>query len=390
MNKIFSFGKHYIIPKPFDPRLIYEIPPAVAKAAIESGVAQHPIKDWKKYKQSLMDRMGISHKLLRSIHNRAMLSPKKVVFAEADHLDVLKAAQIAYEEGIAIPILLGDREKIAILKDRINFDDAVNIINPRSEEQSEMRNLFAERYWKENQRKGITLLAAQKMMLSRNAFAVAMVENGYADTIITGYSQTYKNCLEPIFNILKRQQGIKRVAATNLMLTSKGAMFFSDTTLNIDPGEDQLFDITKMTCNLVENLGIKPKVALLSYTNFGASHHDYAKKVANTVDRLHRELPELVVDGPIQADFAMNQELLEGNYSFSKLKGSPANVLIFPNLDAANITYKVVKELDQVTSVGPILLGFEKSAHIVQLGASVDEMVNMIAVAVIDVENKAQ
>uniref|UniRef100_A0A2B4R769 phosphopyruvate hydratase n=1 Tax=Stylophora pistillata TaxID=50429 RepID=A0A2B4R769_STYPI len=376
-----SFGREYIIPKPFDPRLIYKIPPAVAKAAIESGIAKHPITNWEQYEQTLMDKLGKGNKIIRNIHNRAASQPKKVVFAEADHLDVLKAAQISYEEGIAIPILLGDETVIEELKKEINFDVKLEIIDPSKSYKNEMSEKFAKNYWEKNRRKGVTLLAAKKMMETRNSFAVEMLENGYADAMITGYSRTYKSCLKPIFNTLKKQEGISRVAATNLMMTKKGPIFFADTTLNIDPSEEDLFNITKMTCAFAKQLGIKPNVALLSYANFGGTKHAQSKKVSDAIKKLHNAFPDVTIDGPLQADFALNQDLLKNNYPFTKLIGKTTNVLIFPNLDAANITYKIVKELEEGTSVGPVLLGLEKAAHIVQLGASVDEMVNMVAVA---------
>lgn len=386
-----SFGKEYIIPKPFDPRLIYKIPPAVAKAAMESGIAKQKITNWGKYEQILMDRLGKGNKLIRNIYDRASSQPKKVVFAEADHLDVLKAAQISYEEGIATPILLGNKTVIEELKKEINFDAKVEIIDPTKPDQNEISETFAQNYWQQNKRKGITLLVSRKLMETRNNFAVEMLENGYADAMITGYSRTYKSYLEPIFNTLKKQEGTSRIAATNLMMTKKGPIFFADTTLNIDPSEEDLFNITKMACEFAKQLGIKPNVALLSYANFGGSQHPQAKKVSGAVQKLHESFPDLTIDGPVQADFALNQDLLKNNYPFAKLIGKPSNILIFPNLDAANVTYKVVKELlDGVTSIGPILLGLEKAAHIVQLGASVDEMVNMVAIAVIDAQNKAK
>ncbi|MET2983794.1 NADP-dependent malic enzyme [Aureibaculum conchae] len=381
-----AFGKEYIIPKPFDPRLIYEIPPAVAKAAMDSGVATAPIKDWENYRDQLMERLGTGSKVIRLIHNRAKANPKKVVFAEADHLDVLKAAQIVNDEGIGIPILLGRKETILGLKAEIGFDEDVEIIDPKTDEENERKNRFAKSYWQARHRNGIKLLDAQKLMRERNYFAAMMVNEGEADAVLTGYSRNYSSVVKPMLELIGMADGVTRIAATNLMLTKRGPMFLADTTINVDPTAEHLAKISRMTASLAKLFHIQPNIALLSYSNFGASKDKECTKIADAIKQIHQEYPNVVIDGEIQADFALNAEMLKKEFPFSKLVDKKVNVLIFPNLDSANITYKLMKELYGAESIGPILLGMKKPAHILQLGSSVDEMVNMAAIAVIDAQ----
>jgi len=385
-----AFGKEYIIPKPFDPRLIYEIPPAIAKAAMDSGIAKYPIQDWEKYKGELMERLGTGSKIVRLLHDRAKSAPKRLIFNEADQLNVMKAAQIVYDERIAIPVLLGNKEMILAHKNEIGFEGEVEIIDPKTNEERDRRYRYADLYWQANQRKGITLLEARKMMRERNYFASMMINEGDADAMITGYTRNYASTIKPLFDTLGMQDGVSRIAATNLMLTKRGPMFLADTTINIDPTPKQLAKITQMTSSVAKMIGIKPVVAMLSFSNFGVSNSEKAHKIKEAVKIIHKSYPDLIVDGPVQADFALNPEMLEDKFPFSKLVGKKPNVLIFPNLDSANITYKMMKELDGVESIGPIILGLKKPAHILQLGASVDEMVNMAAVAVIDAQNKSK
>ncbi|CAM1356429.1 NADP-dependent malic enzyme [Tenacibaculum halocynthiae] len=384
-----SFGKDYIIPKPFDPRLIYEIPPAIAKAAMDSGVAKEPIEDWEKYREELMDRSGTGSKEIRLLHNRAKKNPKRVVFTEADHLDVLKAAQRVYEEKIGIPILLGRKEVILELKEELGFTGDVQIIDPKIDEEEERRNRYADFFWETRQRKGVTLFEAKKLMRERNYFAAMMVNSGEADALITGYSRPYSSVVKPILELIEKDKGVTRVAATNLMLTKQGPMFLADTTININPTAKDLAKITQLTSTLAKMFGMKPNVAMLGFSNFGSSKSESSAKIREAVSYIHRNYPNVVVDGELQADFALNPDLLAKEFPFSKLNGKRVNVLIFPNLDAANITYKLMKQVDGVESVGPILLGMSKPVHILQLGASVDEMVNMAAVAVVDAQNKS-
>jgi len=383
-----SFGKEYIIPKPFDPRLIYEIPPAIAKAAMDSGVALEPIEDWEKYREELMERSGTGSKEIRMLHNRAKNNPKSIVFAEADHLDVLKAAQRVYDVKIGKPILLGRKEVILELKEEIGFTADVPIIDPKTDEEEVRRNRFGEIYWKTRQRKGITLLQAQKMMRERNYFAAMMVNSGEADSLITGYSRSYPSVVKPMLELIEKDNGITRVAAANLMLTKQGPMFLADTTININPNAKELAKISQLTYSLARMFGVKPNIAMLSFSNFGSSNSESAVKIREAVSYIHRHFPHVVMDGELQADFALNRTMLAKEFPFSKLNGKKVNVLIFPNLDAANITYKLMKQVDEVESIGPILMGLKKPVHILQLGASVDEMVNMAAVAVVDAQQK--
>ena len=383
-----AFGKDYIIPKPFDPRLISSIPIAVAKAAVESGVAKMPITDWDKYKEELLLRSGNDNKIVRMLHNRAKLNPKKIVFAEADHLNVLKAAQIAYDEGIAIPILLGDKETILELKKEIEFDAKVLIIDPKSNETRDKRDQYATKYWESRKRSGVTFYGAQAKMKERNYFGAMMVVEGDVDGMISGYTRAYPTVAKPIFELIGKAKNVKKVAAVNIMTTDRGPLFLADTAINIDPTAEELADIAQMTANVVSTLGFEPIMAMLSYSNFGSSSHPNATKVRAAVEILHTKNPSLLVDGDLQSDFALNMELLQSKFPFSKLAGKKVNTLVFPNLESGNITYKLLKELHKSESIGPIMMGLSKAVHIVQLGASVNEIVNMTAIAVIDVQER--
>lgn len=383
-----AFGKEYIIPKPFDPRLITKIPPAVAKAAMDSGVAKAPIQDWKKYEEELYQRSGNDNKVVRLMHNRARMNPKRIVFAEAELLDVMKAAQIVHEEGIAIPILLGNREIIEGLKKELDFDAEVEIIDPRSEETKEVRTRYAMKLWESRKRKGETQYSARINMGKRNYFGAMMLLEGDADGMISGYSRSYPKVLRPVFEVLGRAKGVANASTVNIMITDRGPLFLADTSINVDPNAEELAEIAQMTANVAGTFGFNPVMALLSYANYGSSSHPNARKVREAVRILHERNPDLVVDGEIQTDFALDQDLCHNNFPFSKLAGKKVNTLIFPNLDSANITYKLLKGLHNAESIGPIMVGLRRSAHILQLGASVDEMVNMAAVAVIDAQER--
>jgi len=383
-----NFGTDYIIPKPFDPRLITMVAPAVAKAAMDSGVALNPITDWEKYQEELMERMGSDNKMVRLLTNRAKTDPKRIVFAEADQLDVLKAAQIVYEEGIGHPILLGRKEDILELKEEIGFDADVPIFDPKTNEEDKRRLGYAEIFWKERQRRGVSLLDAQKWMRERNYFAAMMVNQGHADAMVSGYSRSYPSVVKPLMQLIGKAPGISLIATTNMMMTNRGPMFLSDTAINPNPTADDLAKIALMTEKTVRMFGMEPVIAMVSFSNFGSSTVESASKVRDAVSYLHKNHPDLIVDGEIQADFALNPDMLKGKFPFSKLAGKKVNTLIFPNLESANITYKLLKELYKVDSVGPIMLGMDKPVHIFQLGASVEEMVNMSAVAVVDAQEK--
>ena len=384
-----NYGPEYIIPKPFDPRLISKVPPAVAKAAMESGVARIQITDWERYEEELMERMGNDNKISRLLMNRAKMNPKRIVFAEADHLDVLKAAQIVQEEGIGVPILLGRRDVIMELMHEIDFDhEQVTIIDPKSDEEKIKRDAYADVYWHSRNRKGVTKYDAEKLMRERNYFAAMMVNEGDADALLSGYSRAYPSVVKPMLELIGMAKGIDRVAATNLMNTTRGPLFISDTSINIDPSATDLAKIAVMTAKTVRLFGMEPVIGMISYANFGSSKNERARKVKEAVAILHRSHPELIVDGELQIDFALNKEMLEKKFPFSKLVGKKVNTLIYPNLEAANGTYKLIKELNKSDSIGPIMMGMKKPVHILQLGASVEEMVNMAAVAVVDAQEK--
>jgi malate dehydrogenase (oxaloacetate-decarboxylating)(NADP+) len=383
-----NFGRDYIIPKPFDPRLITVVAPAVAKAAMDSGVAQVEITDWEKYEEELLERLGSDNKMIRLLINRAKTNPKRIIFAEADHLDVLKAAQIVLEEGIGEPILLGNKEIIQELMEEIGFEGDVTIIDPKTKEENNRRNKYAKAFWITRQRRGITLLDAEKWMRERNYFAAMMVNEGEADALVTGYSRSYPTVVKPIMELIDKGPGVTRIATTNMMMTSRGPMFLSDTAINVNPSAEDLAKIALMTAKTVRMFGMEPVIAMVSFSNFGSSHNESSRKIREAVAYLHKYYPDLIVDGEIQTDFALNSELLKSKFPFSKLVNKKVNTLIYPNLDAANITYKMLKELNKADSIGPIMMGLDKPVHIFQLGASVEEMVNMAAVAVVDAQEK--
>ncbi|GEL11037.1 allosteric NADP-dependent malic enzyme [Flavobacterium glycines] len=383
-----AFGRDYIIPKPFDPRLIYSIPPAVAKAAMDSGVARIAIEDWDNYKEELLLRSGNDNKVVRMLHSRAKTNPKKIVFAEADQFDVLKAAQIVYEEGIAQPILLGNKETILELKKELDFNADVLIIDSKDASSKEKREQYAAKYWNKRKRSGATLYSSQSKMRERNYYGAMMVLEGDADGMISGYTRAYPTVVKPIFEVIGKAPNVKKAATVNILATERGPMFLADTAINIDPTSEELADIAQMTANVATTFGFDSVIAMLSYSNFGSSTHANSAKVRKAVSILHENNPELVVDGDIQTDFALNTELLEKTFPFSKLAGKKVNTLVFPNLESANITYKLMKELNKSESIGPIMMGLSESVHILQLGASVNEIVNMTAVAVVDAQER--
>ena len=344
----FSFGKNYLIPKPFDNRLITEVPPAVAKAAIESGVAKEPITDWDAYKETLAQRLGTGSKLMRLLTSRAKADPKRVIFAEADHLNVLKAAHTVYEDGIAIPILLGSEQIIKELMLEINFDADLEIIDPKSDDEKERKERFAKIYWESRKRKGITYIDAQKLMRERNYFAAMMVNEGEADALVTGYSRSYPAVAKPMIELIGKSEGVLRVAATNIMMTSRGPMFFSDTAFNVNPTEEELVQIARMTNRVMKIFDIEPNLAMLSYSNFGSAKSKSASKVSGAVAYIHEHYPDIIIDGEIQADFAISENLRKDKFPFSKLHEKKVNGLIFPNLNSANIGYKLINKLNNI------------------------------------------
>ena len=384
-----TFGRNYIIPKPFDPRLIYEVPPAIAKAAMASGVAQKPITDWEAYKGELMDRIGVGSKEIRLLQDRAKRAPKRIVFAEADQLEVLKAAQRIYEDGIGIPVLLGNKDMIKALKYEIGFNGRVDVIDPKSDAEKARREKFVKHYWKLRERRGITYEVAERLMRERNYFGTMLVETGQADAMITGYSHAYPKAIRPVLEIIKKEEGVRRIAAASIMFSKQGPIFLSDATININPTAEELANIALLTARAVKFFGLEPSVAMLSYSNFGSAVSESSLKVREAVAYLHKNHPDLVVDGEIQADFALNPDKIAKNYPFSKLNnGKAANVLIFPNLEAANISYKLLKETEHLDTIGPVILGLTKPIHVATLGSTVDEMVNLATLAVIQAQSE--
>lgn len=386
-EKALSFGRNYLIPKPIDPRLIVAVAPAVAKAAMDSGVARNQITDWEAYKHNLLTRMGKESNFIRVLGTKARSNPKRVVFAEADNYKILLAAQLVKNDGMAIPILLGNKERIATIIRENNIKlEGVQIIDPMEEQ--EKREAFAKIFYERRQRKGITLYEANKLMRDRNHFAPMMVDQGEADAMISGLTKNYPSTVKPALQILGKEDGIEKVAGMYVVMSSKGVLFISDTTVNVDPTTQDIVDITKLTYDAVKKFNISPNIALLSYSNFGSSDGTLPNKMAQARKILKEKYPYMIVDGDIQANIALNQAMLKENFPFSELNGNPVNTLIMPNLSSGNITYKMMQELGSSEAIGPILLGLKKSAHILQLGSSVREIVNMVCVAVVDAQSK--
>ncbi|MFN8407646.1 MAG: NADP-dependent malic enzyme [Sphingobacteriaceae bacterium] len=388
-TKNLKFGKDYIIPKPIDFRLITGVSPAVARAAIDSGVARKKITDWDAYKEELKQRLGKDDALLRSITNKAKLNPKRVVFAEADNYKILKVAQIVRDEHIAIPILLGNKAVIQRIIDENELQlDGVEVIDPLEEDVK--LNKYAEYLFQKRQRRGVTLLEARKIMRDRNYYGASMVQFGEADALISGMTRNYATTIKPALQIIGTEEDVTRVAGMYMMITKKGPVFFGDTTVNVDPSVDELVDIIVLLERSVKKFNIKPRVAVLSYSNFGSNDGVIPEKTRGAVKILHEKYPDIVVDGEMQANFAMNPGLLKDNYPFSRLSGSPANVLVFPTLESGNVAYKLLQELGGAEAVGPILLGLKKPVHVLQLGSSVREIVNMVTIAVVDAQVKEE
>jgi malate dehydrogenase (oxaloacetate-decarboxylating)(NADP+) len=384
-----KFGKEYIIPKPMDFRLMTNVSMAVAKAAIESGVARKTITDWEAYADELKRRLGMDDSIMRAITNKAKSAPKRVVFAEADNYKILKAAQIVKDDNIAIPILLGNKEIINQIIEENGLDlEGVQIIEPALE--PAMMKKFAESLHQKRQRRGVTLFEANKLLRDRNYFGASMVEFGEADAMISGLTKNYVSTIKPALQIIGTEEGVNRVAGMYMMMTEKGPVFFGDTTVNVDPTVDELVDLTILLDKSVRKFNIHPRIALLSYSNFGSNEGIIPEKVRKAVKILHEKHQNIVVDGDMQGNFAINHSLLKENFPFSRLADAPANTLVFPNLESGNIAYKLLQELGGAEAVGPILLGLKKPVHIVQLGSSVREIVNMVTIAVLDVQGKEE
>lgn len=386
-QKNIKFGKDYIIPKPMDYRLITSVSMAVAKAAIESGVARKKITDWDAYEEELKKRLGTDDAIMRAVTNKAKSAPKRVVFAEADNYKILKAAQIVKDDNIAEPILLGNKDIInKIIAENGLELDGVEIIDPALE--LDRTKQYAEFLYAKRQRRGITLLEATKNMRDRNYFGASMVEFGEADAMISGLTKNYASTIKPALQIIGTNEGVNKVAGMYMMMTEKGPIFFGDTTVNVDPTAEDLVDIALLLEKSVKQFNIKPRIALLSYSNFGSNEGVVPDKVRKATKILHQQYPDLVVDGEMQGNFAINSDMLKDNFPFSKLVDGSANTLVFPNLESGNIAYKLLQELGGAEAVGPVLLGLKKPVHIVQLGSSVREIVNMVTIAVVDAQDK--
>lgn len=384
-----TFGREQFIPKPLDPRLIYYVAPAVAKAAMDSGVAKHPIQDWDAYEATLKKRLGLDNKLVRNITEKAEKNPKRVVFAEADNYNILKAAQTTYEEGVALPILLGRKERVLKMIEEYSMDlPEVEIIDPKADEEIERRKRYAEAFFDMRKRKGFTEYEALKIMRERNYFGAMMVHIGEADAMISGATRNYSDVLKPALQVIGRQKDVDRVAGMYILVTKRGPIFLADTTVNFDPTAEEIADLTNQVAKTVRKFKVTPRIALLSYSNFGSSPGKDGKKMAKAVKIIHEKYPTLTVDGEVQANFALNNELMMEKFAFSHLANKEVNTLIFPNLSSGNIAYKLLQEMTEAEAIGPVLVGLRKSVHVLQLGASVREIVNMVKVAVVDAQNK--
>ncbi|HEU4903325.1 MAG TPA: NADP-dependent malic enzyme [Flavisolibacter sp.] len=389
--KTISFGPDYIIPKPLDPRLLATVAPAVARAAIESGVAQKPISDWDGYVTDLNRRLGLDNQVMRVLGSKARRDPRRIVFAEADNVKILKTAQIVFDDGIAYPILLGDEAKIRSIAEANGIDiEALPIFDPRSDAMEEKRNQYSEIFFKKRQRKGFNAYESKKIMRDRNYFGCMMVECGDADAMISGLTKNYPDTIRPALHCIGVEEGVKKIAGMYLMLTKKGPIFLADTTVNFHPTAEELAEITMLVAKEVRNFNIIPRIAMLSYSNFGASNSEEARMVARARDLVKQQMPNLIVDGEMQASVAFNKELMRENYPFSELVDKDVNTLIFPNLSSGNIAYNLLKELGAADAIGPILLGLKKPVHILQLGSSVRSITSMAVIAVVDAQMKGQ
>ncbi len=392
VNKAYSsknlvYGTEYIIPKPMDPRLITVVAPAVAQAAMDSGIAKKPIKDMEAYKNALSSRMGIDNSLMQQLSQRAKQNPKKIVFTEADNYKVLKAALLVKDEGIATPILLGDKDTILQLIEEYQLDFTVDdIIDPKSHESTVERKKLGEQFFEMRRRRGMTLTDAISRMRSTSYFGSMMLKNGEADALITGVTKKYANAIKPPLQIIGKAPKAKRVAGMYVILRKEGPLFFSDITINENPTAQDLVDIALLTYRAVKDFNVKPRIALLSYSNMGSSKSVEAVNVRKAVEILHRDHPQIIVDGELQGNFALNPELLNESFPFTKLGKGSANTLIFPNLSSGNIAYKLIQEITEYDVIGPILMGMDKSVHVLQMGSSVREIANMATLAVVNAQ----
>ncbi len=388
-SKNLSFGREYIIPKPLDPRLITTVAPAVAKAAMDTGVARKQITDWDAYKVELMKRMGLYNKLTEQIHLKAKSEPKRILFADAEEYNVLKAVEVVNHERIAKPVLLGDEEKIRKTAAAHQIDiDGLKIMNLRNEEKR--KDEFAQIFFESRKRKGLYHVEAFKLMNDQNYFGAMMVETGQVDGFISGYTNKYADVIRPALRIVGVNQHFNHTAGMHIVMTKQGPFFFGDTTVNVKPSGRTLADTTLLIANEVRKYNIEPVIAVVSYSNFGAIREGSPARVHEAVGILHRDYPDLKVDGEMQMNYAINAELLKQKFPFSKLVNEKVNTIIFPNLSSGNIAYKMMQEMGGSELIGPILLGLKKPVHIMQMGSNVREIIDMTAIAVVDAQSTVQ
>lgn len=386
-----SFGPNYIIPKPLDPRLLATVSPAVAKAAMESGVAKYSITNWDQYEIELNKRLGLDNQLMRAIGNKARKDPKRVVFADAENVKILKAAQMAFEEGVAYPILLGDKKRIQEMAESNAIElDGIPVIDPKEEAMEAQRTAFGQQFFEKRQRRGLNQYEAIKAMKERTHFGSMLVETGEADAMISGLSRKYADTIKPALEIIGKEESVKKIAGMYIMLTKRGPLFLADATVNFNPTADELADIAIMVAKEVRSFGITPRIAMLSYSNFGSSQSPEAKTMAKAREIVKERMPNLICEGEIQPIVAFNKEILKDNYPFSELVQGDPNVLIFPNLSASNIAYNLLQEVGDADAIGPVLLGLKKPVHVLQLGSSVRSIFNMVLIAVVDAQMKGK
>ena len=390
-EKSIVFGPTYIIPKPLDPRLLATIAPAVAKAAMESGVAKYPILNWETYELELNKRLGLDNQLSRVIGNKARKDPKRVVFADAENLKILKVAQLVLEEGVGYPILLGDESKILRIAKENGIDlDDMPIVNPKDEALEETRRLYGDMFFEKRKRKGLNKYEAYKIMKDRNYFGCMMVEEGEADCMISGLSRNYPDTIRPALQVIGTEDGVKKIAGMYIMFTKRGPLFLADTTVNFNPTSEELAEITLLVAKEVAQFNIKPRIAMLSYSNFGSSDSAEANLVRKAREIVKQKAPNLICDGEVQAFLAFNKEILKENYPFTELLNGDVNTLIFPNLAAGNVAYNLLQEVGGADSIGPVLLGLKKPVHVLQLGSSIRSIFNMVLIAVVDAQQKTK
>ena len=382
--KNLGFGREYFIPKPFDNRLLTKVSIAVAKAAMESGISRKPIADFEEYENQLLDRMGRDEKLIRMMQNRARSNPKRVTLGNAEEYNVLKAAQILYEEGIAHPILLGEKKFIKEQMEKFGIHLDVPIVDPMDDDQDENRKKYRETLWRLRNRKGVNEYIAKRLVRQRDYFGPLMLKHGDTDALIVGYSKNYRTVLRPVLEIIEKAKGVDKIASMMMILSDKKPYFFADTSIHVNPTPEEMANIAKMAEYAIKSFAIQPRIAMLSYENFSANS-ETSKKVAKAVEILHQKYPNMIVDGEIQPDFAMSADHLQ-DYPFSKLGKTPANTFIFPNLESANLSYKIIRGMKVAQVVGPILLGLKQPVHVLQMRASVDEIVNLATIAVLDAQ----